>query len=327
MDTLSAFLALYTPGGSLDVRCHLHAPWELDHQPAAPGIATYHVVVEGSADLDVPGRPSLQLEAGDIVVLPRGSAHRLRARHGLAGGASMFAPERIGEHGIQEHDIEEHGIATGLRLKMNDGVGPPSDILCGSFLFDQPAGQGLLVTLPEVLVVHTAARPEFAGLQALVAMLRMEADGQRAGTRALIGHLSSVLFGMLMRVWTDGEQVLPGLLGALSSRRLQPALLAMFHDTARSWTLVELAQLCHMSRATFIRLFQQATHTTATAILLQIRMAHAAHALVRDDRPASAIGDAIGYRSESAFSRVFKKHFGIGPREYRCRFRAAAIKS
>jgi AraC family transcriptional activator of mtrCDE len=310
MDALSAFLGLYTPGGSLDVRCHVHAPWELDHQPAAPGVATYHVVVEGSADLSVPGHSSLQLEAGDIVVLPRGSAHRLRARHGDAGGRAL-APARV----------EEQDIGAVLRLKTNAGSGPVSDILCGSFVFDQPAGQGLLAALPEVLVVHTAAKPEFAGLQALVAMLRMETEEQRSGAQALIAHLSSVLFGMLMRVWTAGDQVMPGLLGALSSRRLQPALLAMFHDTARNWTLAELARLCHMSRATFTRLFRHATHTTAASVRLQIRMAHAAHALVRDDRPVSAVGDAIGYHSESAFSRVFKKHFGISPREYRCRFR------
>jgi AraC family transcriptional activator of mtrCDE len=114
-----------------------------------------------------------------------------------------------------------------------------------------------------------------------------------------------------------------GLLGALSSRRLQPALLAMFTDAGRNWTLSELAHICHMSRATFTRLFQQSARTTATAILLQIRMANAAQALVSDDQPSRAIADVVGYRSESAFSRVFKKHFGIGPREYRRQYRAA----
>lgn len=306
MDALSAFLSLYTPGGNLDVRCHLHAPWALEHEPGAPGVAAYHVIVDGDAVLDIPGRASMQLHAGDIVVLPHGSAHRLQAGH---CDASWRPP------------VDERNTGNGIRLKTNAGNGAVSDILCGSFVFDQPAGQGLLATLPEVLVVHTAARSGFASLRALIAMLRIETEEHRPGAEALISHLSSVLFGMLIRAWTDDEGSILGLLGALSARRLQPALLAMFSDTARNWTLAELAQLCHMSRATFTRLFLKAAHITVAAALLQIRMTRAAQSLARDDHPVSTIGEAVGYQSESAFSRVFKKSFGMGPGEYRRRFR------
>lgn len=278
MDALSHFLVLFAPSGSLDVRCHLNAPWELDHQREAAGVATYHVVVAGEARLDGAGHAGVALRAGDIVVFPRGSAHRLRA------GA---------------------------------GAGAGSDILCGRFVFDDATARTLLAALPEMLLVRSAANPAFCDLRALTAMLRRETEASRAGGAMLVSQLSSVLFGLLIRAWTDETGALQGMLGALAERRLQPALLGMFAEPARAWTLDDMARVCHMSRATFVRAFHRASGSSAAATLLQIRMAHAAQWLLRGERSIAAVGLAAGYQSEAAFARAFKKYFGVGPGAYR----------
>lgn len=305
MDALSHFLALYAPSGSLDVRCHLNAPWELEHQREAAGVATYHVVVAGEARLDMAGHPSVLLHAGDIVVFPRGSAHRLRA--GTGAGAEPAAPA--------PRDVPDAGLP--VRVKANGGDGASCDILCGRFVFDDAAGQALLAALPEMLLVRSADKPEFCDLRALIAMLRRETGAMRPGSAVLVSQLSSVLFGLLIRAWTDETHALQGMLGALAERRLQPALLGMFAEPARQWTLEDMARACHMSRATFVRLFHQASGTSAALMLLQIRMANAARWLARGGRSIAAVALAAGYQSDAAFARAFKKHFGVGPGAYR----------
>lgn len=305
MDALSHFLALYAPSGSLDVRCHLNAPWELEHQREAAGVATYHVVVAGEARLDMAGHPSVLLHAGDIVVFPRGSAHRLRA--GAGAGAEPAAPA--------PRDVPDAGLP--VRVKANGGDGASCDILCGRFVFDDAAGQALLAALPEMLLVRSADKAEFCDLRALIAMLRRETGAMRPGGAVLVSQLSSVLFGLLIRAWTDETHALQGMLGALAERRLQPALLGMFAEPARQWTLEDMARACHMSRATFVRLFHQASGTSAALMLLQIRMANAARWLARGGRSIAAVALAAGYQSDAAFARAFKKHFGVGPGAYR----------
>jgi AraC family transcriptional regulator, activator of mtrCDE len=303
MDALSHFLALFAPGGSLDVRCHLNAPWELDHQREAAGVASYHVVAAGEARLEMAGHAPLALRAGDIVVFPRGSAHRLRA------GAGAPLPIRTASH--------EGAAGASVRVKSNAGDGASCDILCGRFVFDDAAGRALLDALPEMLLVRSADKPEFCNLRALTAMLRSETDAMRPGGAMLVSQLSSVMFGLLIRAWTDDTHALQGMLGALAERRLQPALLGMFADPARQWTLDDMARACHMSRATFVRLFQQASGTGAAQMLLQIRMANAARWLARGERSIAAVALAAGYQSEAAFARAFKRHAGVGPGAYR----------
>ena len=320
MDALSHFLALYAPSGSLDVRCHLNAPWELEHQREAAGVATYHVVVAGEARLDLAGHPSVLLHAGDIVVFPRGSAHRLFA--GSGAGADPAAPTPTTAPTPTLRDVPDAVLP--VRVKANGGDGDSCDILCGRFVFDDAAGHALLAALPEMLLVRSADKPEFCDLRALIAMLRRETGAMRPGGAVLVSQLSSVLFGLLIRAWTDETQALQGMLGALAERRLQPALLGMFAEPARQWTLEDMARACHMSRATFVRLFHQASGTSAALMLLQIRMANAARWLARGGRSIAAVALAAGYQSDAAFARAFKKHFGVGPGAYRRGPQAAA---
>jgi AraC family transcriptional regulator, activator of mtrCDE len=320
MDALSHFLALYAPRGSLDVRCHLNAPWELEHQREAAGVASYHVVVAGEARLDMAGHPSVLLHAGDIVVFPRGSAHRLLA--GSGAGSSAEAGTGADPAAPAPRDVPDAGLP--VRVKANGGDGVSCDILCGRFVFDDAAGHALLAALPEMLLVRSADKPEFCDLRALIAMLRRETGAMHRGGAVLVSQLSSVLFGLLIRAWTDETQALQGMLGALAERRLQPALLGMFAEPARQWTLEDMARACHMSRATFVRLFHQASGTSAALMLLQIRMANAARWLARGGRSIAAVAMAAGYQSDAAFARAFKKHFGVGPGAYRRGPQAAA---
>lgn len=300
MDSLSRLLSLYPMRTALDTRCHFGAPWLLD-QPATPaGVAPYHLITEGTAWLDVAGQKGLALHAGDIIVFAQGCAHRLHT------GADDLA---TGPHLLPGPQV--------LRNVGNDGGGAVTGILCGQFHFDGHASNTLLKTLPQVMLVRTAQRPDFAGLQALIAMLRVETELPRPGAAAVVAQLASALFALLMRAWLEQAADRLGLFAVLAEPRLQPALQGMLAAPEQPWTLQQMAASCNMSRATFARLFKLVSGTTPTVLLMQLRMAQAALWLRHEKRPVAEIGERVGYQSEAAFNRVFKRAFGIGPGQYR----------
>lgn len=300
IDALSRLLSLFTLRTSLDIRCALAAPWVLEQPAAGAGVAPYHLIVEGEAAVDTPAGERIVLAAGDIVVFPQGGAHRLHA------GPPEQARPLVDVPGPEP-----------LRRLSNGGEGAPTGILCGQFVFDDGARRILQPALPAMIVVQASTRPDFAGLLALVTMLHSEADSARPGAAAVVAQLSGALFTLLLRAWLDDSPTTPGLLAVLADRRLGPALRLMLAQLERSWLVEELAAACFMSRATFARLFRQLAGTTPLDALLQLRMAQAAQWLARDTRPIAAIGEAVGYQSEAAFNRVFKRSHGVGPGAWR----------
>ena len=296
MDTLSHLLTLYPVRTALDVRCHYGAPWVLD-QPASPdGVAPYHLIARGSALVD--GADGLELQAGDIIVFPHGGAHRL-----YSGDPARASPV--------------HKEAGRLRFESNGGDGPATDILCGEFRFD-PDGGGLLAALPAMLVVRTAAQPDAQALRHLIGILQAEAETPRAGSAAVLRQLSSALFALLIRAWLEQALAVPGMFAVMAERRLQAALNGMLSAPEKAWSLEELAAVCHMSRATFARLFKQAAGATPAGVLTQLRMAQAAR-LLGTGKQAGDVAESVGYQSEAAFNRAFKRRYGVGPGAWRRR--------
>jgi AraC family transcriptional activator of mtrCDE len=294
MDSLSHLLSLYPVQTALDIRCRFGAPWVLDHPGTPRGVAPYHLIVHGEAQVD-----GQMLQTGDIIVFPHGHAHQLHI-----GDPAQASPM--------------HGTPGLLRFETNDGEGPQTDILCGEFRFDADGSAGLLAALPPVLVVHTAGRPDAQSLRHLLRMLQEEAETPRGGSAAIIRQLASALFALLIRTWLEQALTVPGLFGVLAERRLQAAINGMLASPEKPWTLEELAETSHMSRATFARLFKQAANATPADVLTQLRMARAAR-LLDDGRQAGAVGEAVGYQSEAAFNRAFKRQYGVGPGAYRRR--------
>jgi AraC family transcriptional activator of mtrCDE len=296
LDPLSRLLSLYPLQTALNVRCHFGAPWQLVQPDAAEGRAPYHVLVSGTAWLEMENGTREPMASGDAVLFPRGSAHRIHAGDGTP------APP-----------IKAQGAF--LAIETNDGTGSVSDILCGELRFGAEAVP-LLRTLPDVVLVRTAGQPALASLRALIALLQQEAEGERLGTAAILAQLTSALFALLLRGWLEqsGGQ---GLLAVLAEPRLQAALHAMLAAPEHPWSLDDLAHLCHMSRATFVRAFRQAAGQPPAEVLTQMRMAQAARLLAHGRLSAGQIGEQVGYQSEAAFNRVFKRHHGVGPGEYR----------
>lgn len=301
MGALSQLLSLYPVRTALDVRCRFGDPWVLDHAGSTMGVAPYHLVVRGHGWLEMDGRKDVPLEAGDIVVFPKGSAHRLRSEQ-----AAALPPAPV-------HETDD-GV---LRLVANEGEGPETGILCGQFEFGEAAANGLLAALPELVHIRTGGRQDLAMLHQLIEMLRLEAETARPGGRAVLSQLASALFALVMRAWVEQSSSMPSLFALLAEPRLQPALQAMLGAPERPWQLADLADACNMSRATFVRVFQKAADATPAEVLTRTRMARAAILLGEARLAVGQIAEQVGYQSEAAFNRVFKRHYGVGPGAWR----------
>ena len=312
MDALSRLLVLYPVRSALDVRCEFGAPWRIAEGVAAEGVAPYHMVLAGPAWLAVGESAPRPMQAGDIVVLPHGSAHCL-----YTDGDAAALP------------VRERGRNHAVRVVENEGATERAEILCGQFRFEGQAARGLLLGLPAALVVSTEQREDLAGLRALMGLLRSETAAARPGASVVVAQLASALFAMVMRAWLEQDEAAaaPGWFGLLAEARLQPALAAMLAEPGAAWSLEALAQRCHMSRATFARVFRQAAGTTPGEVLQRIRIAQAARNLMQGSDSVAAVGESVGYQSEAAFHRAFKRSFGVGPGSYRRQARTDATQS
>jgi AraC family transcriptional regulator, activator of mtrCDE len=306
LDWLSRLFEMVTVRGRLDLRCTYGAPWRIDQGPGEANEIPYHAVISGSAVLDDPagGRP-VQLKPGDILLLPGNPRHVMHD-----GGGARPKPARDRQH-------------LNLVISENAGTGERLDLLCGHFVISPPHDRLLRNYLPPRLVVRTEHNGETEGtgtaaqLTNLVSLMRAETAVDHLGGRAMLNALSTAMFALVLRLASETDDAPTGLLALAGHPRLAPALLALFNEPARAWSLPELARLCNMSRATLARQFQERLGRSASGLLTDIRMTLAANELRKPSMSTGAVADTVGYQSEAAFQRAFKSHMGVTPAQWR----------
>lgn len=308
VDWLSQLLTMITVTGQLEVRCIYGAPWRVEWDQSAAREIPYHVVLKGRAVIENPETATAtELVAGDIVLLPHGSAHVLH-------DGSRRAP------GPARHRMD----ASGRSVSENDGKGERLDMLCGRFLIGPPHDRLIRDYLPKTLTVRATddageadADSSAHHLASLVNLMRAESTGDKPGGHAILNSLTSALFALALRAASESTQATAGLSALAGHPRLAPAISAMFADPARAWTLPDLAQLCSMSRATFMRHCTDTLGHSAIELLADIRMSLAANELKKPAMTTEAVADIVGYRSVAAFRRVFTDKMGMTPGQWR----------
>jgi AraC family transcriptional activator of mtrCDE len=306
-DWLSRLLEMIPVKGTLDYRCFLGAPWRIDFAASELGEVPYHVILGGSAVLEDPqGEPTRKLIAGDILLFPHGSAHALHD-----GSNAAPAPTR------QRPTLN-------VVFHENEGTGDRLDMMCGRFFLSAAHDRLIRSYLPRRVILHApensaAAAGPGTGAQVagLVGLIRAESAAENLGGLAMLNALSTALFAIALRLASESIEPPDGLLALAGNPRLVPALTALFNEPARPWPLPELAQRCNMSRATFIRHFQERLGRSASELLTDIRMTVAANALKTSHMSTAAVAELAGYHSEAAFQRAFKHQLGITPAQWR----------
>ena len=283
-------------------RCEMSAPWGM----AIPttSVAEFHVVVRGSCWLRMPGQKELiPLQGGDVVAFLHGGAHGL-----------VDAPERAERPAseiIEGQSLENFGPVT------HGGGGLPASILCGYFEFDRDGLHPLVAALPPLIHLRGNESSGFAWLQTSLNFMIHETLAARPGAEAVVKRLAGVLFVQMVRAYVEQSKSPPAMLAAIADKQVGAVLALMHKDPARAWTLETLARGAAMSRSGLAARFHQLVGTTPMQYLTLWRMQLARKFLGTSGLTTAAIAERVGYLSEAAFSKAFKKVVGKGPGAYR----------
>jgi AraC-like DNA-binding protein len=295
--------------GSVFCRAEMAAPWGLSI-PEGPH-AHFHLVERGSCWLRLQGvEEPVPVSSGDLVVVPHGRGHVLldNPRTPAIPLAQLVGPR----------------AASGPHRMRHGGNGPETRLVCGAFRFERRDGHPLLSLLPPVVHIPGDRGRPADGIESLLRFLAAETRDPRPGTEAIVSRLSEVLFVEALRAWMEdlpeGEG---GWLGALRDRHVGAALGLIHRYPDRDWTVAALAAEVGMSRSPFAARFAALVGEPPLSYLTRWRM-HTAAELLQDDALSLAqVASRVGYESEPAFSKAFKRQFGIPPGTWRRRPSAA----
>ena len=323
MDALSRVVRLARLRGSVDVRCLVAGRYSQDNPQADPGRAPFHLVLSGVCELELADR-RIQVQAGDMVLLPRGTAHRM---HVLGRRPAANVESR--DAGPYELVTNETAGDTDRTQKDEEGEEDVLvDLFCGHYTWEPGPGQVLMSMLPEI--VHVPLGSTSGGdpcssmyLGPLTDFMRGEASNAAPGTEAILDGLCDVLLTMALRgarglgrtVWL-----------ACAGGAVRKVTEAVLNDPAHDWEIEKFANLNSMSRSTFIRHFTREAGMNPGDFLTRLRMLLAADLLTGTDRPVSSIATAVGYGSESAFGQAFRLVTGSTPARLRRSAREQAEK-
>lgn len=293
-------------------RAHLRSPWAVSTRGAP--CAIFHAVVEGECHLRPEGETdALHLRPGDVALLTRGDAHVLSD-----GGNSLPAP-------LRHLPMRDDGSC--VETLEFGGKGPQTRIICGSFVLRHAAGDVMLATLPPVLHAHGRSSGGVgAWLDTTIDMLAHELERSAPGAEVMIARFTDVLVMHLLRACVEqAPERGGGWLSALRDERIGRAIATMHHDPAGKWTASSLAVRAGMSRSSFFARFNELVGEPPARYLARWRMWVAADLMRRETLSLGELAGRVGYSSEDAFSKVFKKMIGISPVQFRRDGLAASV--
>jgi len=266
--------------------------WALDSTGATGTV--FHLIGRGQAWLHREGvREPLVVRGGDLVMFPHAHWHQLSG-----------TPQR----------------EAGRRLTTN-GDGPFTTVLCAAVEFEASGANPVVHTLPTVIVVRSEDQNTSAELHALARLMLVEYEAGAAGRQGVLDRLAEVMFVLVLRHHMQRAPELNGFLAALKDERITRALSALHSAPGEDWRVDTLAREAGMSRTVFAERFAKLLGKTPMQYLASWRM-HLADEMLRVRHSSVAqIAERVGYQTETAFRRAFRRVRGVGPGDVRRRIR------
>ncbi|MBW8091835.1 MULTISPECIES: AraC family transcriptional regulator [Streptomyces] len=274
---------------------------------AKPGHVHLHFLAVGSAVLRTEDGTLHELSAGNAVFMPHGQSHQLLSDPDIpARGIESFAAVPLSD-AVCDVDACPSAATAGA-------APPPSAIFfTGSMEFDLGGMQGLSQLMPDVMLVNATGK-RYPGLMPILASMRRELCSARVGFAGILARLAEVAAAMIVRGWIEcGCDSSSGLVAALRDPRLARAILALHRRPGHHWTVAELAAECHVSRSVFADRFQATIGMPPLRYATELRMLLASQWLAQDTLPIQSVALRLGYTSQAAFSRAFKRVTGRSP--------------
>ncbi len=300
VDTLGEALHFLRMDGVFYCRSELNGRWGTT-LPAFTDHLWFHVVTEGQGWLDLGDEAEAHLlRPGTFALVPHGQGHRLWSEPGVAKPDVL---ELDREQVSDRYEILRHGEGDGH-----------TTMICGALSYSHPAARNLIAALPDTLLIDTLHSPQTEWMQSTLRLIAAETQQQRPGGEAVITRLGDILVVQAIRAWIETDSAAcTGWLGALKDRQIGRAIALIHRDPAHAWTVASLAQKVAMSRSAFAARFTELVGEPVMRYVTRWRMYVAMDALKEQDTSVAEVASRLGYQSEAAFSRAFKRIISVSP--------------
>jgi AraC-like DNA-binding protein len=313
MDALSETLRVVQLVGAIFINARFTAPWCYQSpsadtaarllEPCAERVVIFHMIMEGECFVEMDKQAPVRLTAGDVVIFPEGNAHRMASEPGLAP-ASGAGLDKV--------------LSRRPRQLTYGGGGTETRLVCGYLACDARLARLLLAGLPSLLRVNVRGSNAGIWLEASLRYALVEARSPRPGGAGVLAKLAEVLFIEVLRLYmNERSEGRTGWLAGVGDRIVGAALTCLHRSPAHPWTLEELAREANTSRSVLAERFQNLMGHSPMQYLTQWRMLLAANLLRRSNVRLAQVAMEVGYQTDTAFSRAFRREFGLPPMSWR----------
>jgi len=314
MDPLTEVLRSVRLSGGVFLDSQFSAPWCVLARltkddckfafDAPTQLVAYHVVIRGRLFVTVEGEAPLQVDAGEIVLLPRNDPHVLASQPGMAAA-------------VRARDLIQPAPDGGLPRIFHGGGGEATQVVCG-FLGCDNSANPLMSSLPRLLKLGVRDGTSRDWVEASVRFAADELTKGRFASSSLLSRLSETLLVEAVRNYAqESEDTRIGWLKGAADPQIGRALVLIHGNIRASWSNERLAKQVGMSRSAFVNRFSAIVGMPPIRYITSWRLNHARLNLRETRRPIGRLSDEIGYGSEEAFSRAFKRAFGMSPAQWR----------
>jgi AraC-like DNA-binding protein len=276
----------------------------VEHMPDAQHVVIYHLLTEGGMEVEVAGAEPMRARAGDLVIIPSGEAHAL--------GSDLSRPRADGKRLVVQRGPDD------VPQVRYGGGGEVTRLVCGYLACDSSLFDTVLSALPRVMIVNMREGPGAQWLTSSIRFSLTEAAGQRAGAGTVLAKLSELMFVEAIRRHIESlppEQT--GWLAGLRDRFVGKTLALIHSKPAHPWTVEELSGAVGLSRSALGERFTSLVGQPPMQYLTRWRLQLAANLLRSGARNVASVAADVGYDSEAAFSRAFKRELGVAPAVWR----------
>jgi AraC-like DNA-binding protein len=315
-DALSDVLRTVRLTGAVYFNLDLTSPWAAEApaarlvapivMPEAEHVIEFHVIAKGACWGGLVGEAPRRLEAGDVVVFPQGDPHQLSSAPGMRAELDWSQYQR--PEGVPRLFVREIG----------GGGTERTQVMCGFLGCDLRPFNPLFAGLPRMIHLSSREGPDPGWLDRFIDAVLEESAHKRAGGENVLARLAELMFVEVVRRYLD---TMPadhgGWLAGLRDRAIGRALAAMHARPAYPWSLEELAKEAGLSRSALAERFAQLVGMPPMQYLAQWRIQLAASLISNGTLSINAVAERVGYESEAAFNRAFKRLVGIAPGAWR----------
>ena len=280
--------------GVLYCKSELRGSWGMS-LPSVPQTSMFHILISGSCLLEHKGQ-SLEMKAGDFVFVPQGEGQILKSD-----------PEA---QVVDLFDLPCHQISEYYETLTLGTEGEPTRALCGVMRLEHPSAQYFIQAMPDLIHIDVQSTGYMDWLGHTIKLIADEAERPQIGGETLLTRLADVLVIQALRHWICESEAQEGWLRALNDERIGQALSLIHNHPEYHWTLQNLAETVGMSRSTFATAFKNLVGEPMLQYLTRWRMNLGLMRLRRGEKLNLDLVEALGYSSEAAFRRAFKKAMG-----------------